>query len=37
MGVAPEAGRGAIRFSLGRWTTLAEIDETVALLRRAIS
>lgn len=36
MGVAPEAGRGAIRFSLGRWTTLAEIDETVAL-RRAIS
>jgi cysteine desulfurase len=37
MGVAPEAGIGAIRFSLGRWTTLAEIDETVALLRRAIS
>jgi len=37
MGVAREAGRGAIRFSLGRWTTLAEIDETVALLRRAIS
>jgi hypothetical protein len=37
MGVAREAGRGAIRFSLRRWTTLAEIDETVALLRCAIS
>jgi cysteine desulfurase len=37
MGVAPEAGRGAIRFSLRRWTTLAEIDDTVALLRCAIS
>ena len=36
MGVEPEICRGAIRFSLGRWTTFAEIDETVALLRRAI-
>lgn len=37
MDVDPEIGGGAIRFSLGRWTTFAEIDETVALLRRAVS
>jgi cysteine desulfurase len=29
MGVAPEAGGGAIRFSLGRWTTETEIDFTI--------
>lgn len=34
MGVKPEVGMGAIRFSLGRGTTQAEIDEAVALLRR---
>ena len=32
MGVAPEIGMGAIRFSLGRDTTAAEIDEVVARL-----
>lgn len=33
MGVAPEVGMGAIRFSLGRGTTPAEIDEVVGRLR----
>ena len=37
MGVAPEEGMGAIRFSLGRWTTLDEIDHAVELLQRALS
>ena len=32
MGVAPEAGMGAIRFSLGRGTTRDEIDEVVEAL-----
>jgi cysteine desulfurase len=36
MGVATEVGMGAIRFSLGRGTTSAEIDETVGHLVRAI-
>ena len=29
MGVAPEIGKGAVRFSLGRGTTVEEIDEVV--------
>ncbi len=33
MGVAPEAGMGAIRFSLGRTTTEEEIGETLQCLR----
>lgn len=33
MGVAPEVGIGAIRFSLGRATTLAEIEAVVDQLR----
>ena len=32
MGVAPEAGMGAIRFSLGRGTTDADIDHVLAVL-----
>jgi cysteine desulfurase len=36
MGVATKVGMGAIRFSLGRGTTSAEIDETVGHLVRAI-
>lgn len=32
MGVAPEVGMGAVRFSLGRGTTEAEIDRVVAAL-----
>lgn len=33
MGVSPEVGLGAIRFSLGRSTSRAEIDRALALLR----
>src|SRR5207249_286809 len=35
MGVPPEVGMGAIRFSLGRSTTQEEIEEVVGRLRRA--
>jgi len=34
MGVDPALARGAIRFSLGRETTEAEIDEVIKMLRR---
>ncbi len=37
MGVAPEAGMGAIRFSIGRATTEDEIDAVVAALSDALS
>jgi cysteine desulfurase len=37
MGIAPEAGMGAIRFSLGRSTTQEEVEEVVAQLRRVLS
>jgi cysteine desulfurase len=37
MGIAPEAGMGAIRFSLGRSTTLEEIEEAAAQLRRVLA
>lgn len=33
MGIAPEAGMGAIRFSLGRSTTQDEVEEVIAQLR----
>ena len=33
MGVAPELGLGAVRFSLGRTTTAEEIDAVLAMLR----
>jgi len=36
MGVSPEAGKGAIRFSLGRTTTLSEIKSVVQLLRQGV-
>ncbi|MGC9369427.1 MAG: cysteine desulfurase family protein [Paracoccaceae bacterium] len=36
MGVTPEIGMGAIRFSLGRTTTVDEVDHVVAALRRTI-
>jgi cysteine desulfurase len=36
MGVAPEVGMGAIRFSLGRATTESEIDEVIDQLRRIV-
>jgi cysteine desulfurase len=37
MHVAPEVGMGAIRFSLGRYTTQLEVDEVVSQLRRVLS
>ncbi|MBI5073728.1 MAG: cysteine desulfurase [Nitrospirae bacterium] len=37
MGVPPEEGMGAIRFSLGRYTTADEIEEVLALLRTILS
>jgi cysteine desulfurase len=36
MNVAPEVGMGAIRFSLGRTTTEAEIDAVLERLRRTV-
>jgi cysteine desulfurase len=36
MGVPPQVGMGAIRFSLGRTTTSEEIDQVVAALLRAL-
>ena len=36
MGVSPEVGMGAIRFSLGRTTTLEEVDTVVQLLKNAL-
>jgi len=36
MGVAPDMGMGAIRFSLGRGTTREDIDAVVALLRTTL-
>lgn len=37
MGVAPEIGMGAVRFSLGRGTTRDEIEEVVTQLTRALA
>jgi cysteine desulfurase len=37
MGVPPEVGMGAVRLSLGRVTTFAEIEAAVEHLRRALS
>lgn len=36
MGIAPEVGMGAIRFSLGRGTTLGEISEALGRLRTVV-
>ena len=36
MGVSPEVGMGAIRFSLGRTTTLEEVDTVVQGLKNAL-
>lgn len=36
MGVAPEAGMGAIRFSLGRGTTESDIDAIADRLHRLV-
>jgi len=37
MGVAPEAGMGAIRFSLGRGTTQDEIDAVADRLAQILA
>ncbi len=37
MGVAPDVGMGAIRFSLGRGTTREEIDTVVERLNSALA
>ncbi len=37
MGVPREVALGAVRFSLGRWTTEEEIDRAVAILARQVS
>lgn len=36
MGVPDEVSRGAVRLSVGRWTTEAEVDEAAALLASAV-
>jgi len=36
MGATPAEARGSVRFSLGRDSTAAEIDETLAVVRRVI-
>jgi cysteine desulfurase len=36
MGIAPEVGMGAIRFSLGRTTTVQELETVIQLLKNAI-
>jgi cysteine desulfurase len=37
MGMSQELGQGAVRFSLGRTTTRAEIDRAAALLIQRLS
>lgn len=37
IGIAPEIGMGAIRFSLGRSTTLEEVERVVHLLKESLS
>jgi cysteine sulfinate desulfinase/cysteine desulfurase-like protein len=36
MGISPQVGMGAIRFSLGRTTTIQELEEVVNLLKKSI-
>ena len=36
MGISPEVGMGAIRFSLGRTTTVQELETVIQLLKNAI-
>jgi cysteine desulfurase len=36
MGIAPETGMGAIRFSLGRGTTQGDLDTVVAMIRQTV-
>jgi cysteine sulfinate desulfinase/cysteine desulfurase-like protein len=36
MGISPEVGMGAIRFSLGRTTTLQELESVIQLLKNIV-
>jgi cysteine desulfurase len=36
MGLGPQEAHGSIRFSLGRWTTEAEIDRAVEIVSKAV-
>jgi cysteine desulfurase len=36
MGISPEVGMGAIRFSLGRTTTIQELERVVQLLKNTL-
>jgi cysteine sulfinate desulfinase/cysteine desulfurase-like protein len=36
MGVSPEVGMGAIRFSLGRTTTVEELERVIQLLKNIV-
>lgn len=36
MGVSPSLGRGAVRLTVGRWTTETEIDEAAEMLGHAV-
>jgi cysteine desulfurase len=36
MGLTPEEARATVRFSLSRFSTIAEIDRTVALVREIV-
>jgi cysteine sulfinate desulfinase/cysteine desulfurase-like protein len=37
MGVPPELALGAVRLSLGRWTTQEEVDRVVPLLTEGVA
>jgi cysteine desulfurase len=37
MGVPPELALGAVRISLGRWTTQEEVDRAVTLLAEGVA
>jgi cysteine desulfurase len=37
MGIAPEIGMSAVRFSIGRWTTREEIDPVMEQLTDALA
>jgi cysteine sulfinate desulfinase/cysteine desulfurase-like protein len=37
MGVSPEEGMGAVRFSLGRATTWEELEEVLAKLKTSMN
>ena len=36
MGISPELALGAVRFSLGRWTTQTDVDRAVPLIAEQV-